>query len=94
MVEPDRTSAKRRRRTRYTPVARDHGTRSVPGSECVAAYSTRLIARFPTQCIENEDPKTYRERMLLILLEFFNVHAMYVASLSCLCPLRDGRRAL
>ena len=31
---------------------------------------------------------------MLILFETFNVHATYVASLSCLCPLRDGRRAL
>ena len=38
-------------------VARDHGKLSVPGSKRVAAYATRLMARIPTQCIENEDPK-------------------------------------
>ena len=42
LVEPDRTSAKRRRRTWYTPVAGDYGTRSVPGSECVAAKKGTL----------------------------------------------------
>ena len=60
----------------------------------MAACTTRLIARVTTQRIENEDSKTCWARMTLIIFEFFNVHAMYVASLSCLCLLRDGRRAL
>ena len=49
LVEPplvesaDRTSAKHRRRTRSTPLPEIVGKRSVPGSECVAAYAARLI---------------------------------------------------
>ena len=39
------------------------------------------------------NPMATSERMTLILVEIFNVHVMYVESLSCLCPLRDGRRA-
>ena len=54
MVEPDRTSAKRRRRTRYTPL---------PGN---MENATHLTARITTRCIENEDPKTYRERMVSV----------------------------
>ena len=33
-------------------------------------------------------------RKLHVFFEILNVNIMYVASLSCLCPLRDGRRAL
>ena len=43
----------------------------------------RHAMRILTRCIK-----------LLITFEIFNVHAMYVASLSCLRPLWDGRRAL
>ena len=40
MVELDRTSAKCRRRKWHTPLP---GKRSVPGSECVATFATRLM---------------------------------------------------
>ena len=45
-----------------------------------------------TEALPN--PMATRECMAQIIFDFLNVHAMYVASLSCLCPLRDGRRAL
>ena len=32
--------------------------------------------------------------MTQIIFEILNVHAMYMASFSCLCPRRDGRRTL
>ena len=70
MVEPDRTSAKRRRQTRYTPLPgiMENAVYLAP-TECVAANATHLIARITTQRIEIEDPKTYRERMTLIVFE-------------------------
>ena len=34
------------------------------------------------------------ERMTQFIFEILNVHAMSMASLSCLFPIRDGRRTL
>ena len=61
-------------------VAVDHGKRSAPASELHGRQRD-------AQCLENEDPNAYRERITQIISETFNVH---VASLSCLCPLQDG----
>ena len=54
MVEPSLatssglTSAKRRRRTRYKPIAGDHGARSVPGSVLCVFDLSELGATFPS----------------------------------------------
>ena len=73
--------------------ADEHGTPRCPGSWKTQCTWLRVRGRL---CVtpDTVHRKTHRERMTLIIFEIFNVHTMYVASLSCLCPIRDGRRAL
>ena len=76
LVEADRASAKRRRRTRYPPLPR-----IMENAVYLAPHAWPPIQHARLSASK-----------LLIIFEIFHVHAMYVTNLSCLRSLRDGRR--
>ena len=80
LVEPHRASAKRLRRTWYTPLPGIMEKRSVPGRLYDTLDFIRAARRFFFFFWHSASK-------LLIILEIVNAHALHVASLSCLYPL-------
>jgi len=67
---------------------------TLQGSQFAPNTSSTSTSHFDITSSSSTSTTNNRLDALEIIFEFLNVHAMSMASLSCLCPLQDGRRTL